>query len=125
MKYRSPEKRSVDRNSLRGDSSHHAGHMAASSALLMCVLMVAICVAPLTPTSASNETNQSDTAASTQAMQTTQPAAQMAVVWFSFGEDANEANPLHLPRPRVMALIGVGLLAIGVFLRRREGRKGV
>jgi hypothetical protein len=32
-----------------------------------------------------------------------------------------EGNPIRFPRPRIMAIIGIGLLAVGVFLRRREG----
>ena len=109
----------------RGESSQRTGHVAASSALLICVLAVAICAIPPTQASAADEVGLNSAATSTQVTQASQAGAYLTGAVLASGEDADEANPLHFPRPRVMALIGVGLLVIGVFLRRREGRKGV
>jgi hypothetical protein len=91
--------------------------MPASAGLLVSLLAVAFFLVPLTPVSAAAPSglHQSVT---TQAMNSAPSAALQMELSHWFGA---EGNPIRFPRPRVMAIIGIGLLAVGVFLRRREG----
>jgi len=106
-----------------GGPSRRSAQVPPSAALLISVLAVVICLIPSLPANASAPGGGHRTvAASAQVVKALQPGARSPGVltglaaWFGEG-----GNPIHFPRPRIMALIGIGLLAVGVLLRRREG----
>lgn len=88
------------------------------------VLMFGLSVAPLTGASTAVRGEYSQTAANSMAgLQNSQVATRTAGTSVVLGEGYREGKPVHDARPRVMALIGIGLVAIGVLLRRREGTR--
>lgn len=84
--------------------------------------MVAFCVGPLTGTSVASAGNlTSIPSVSTATTHTTASGGYLSGAGTVLADQFIKGNPIHFLRPRVMALIGIGLLGLGVFLRRREG----
>jgi hypothetical protein len=123
MIYRTLKQRRVRAGVAFGESGRRSGLVPPSAALLISVLAVAICLIPLAPANAAGTGGGHRTmAASAQVVNASQLSARSAgVVGVLAGWFGSEDNPIRFPRPRIMAIIGIGLLAVGVLLRRREG----
>jgi hypothetical protein len=121
MTYRTMKLRSSRAEVARRESSGRRGQAPPSAALLISLLAVAICLAPFTPASAASPGGGHQIVA-VQPHATNVPQMRAANLPLALAASLGaEGNPIRFPRPRVMAIIGIGLLAVGVFLRRREG----
>jgi len=112
------KQRSVRAEVALSDSGRKSTRLPASAALLATLLAVAVFLVSFPPVSAAVPDGFHRPAPLAMGSSPAPVAALQVEVSHWFGE---EGTPIRFPRPRVMAIIGIGLLAVGVFLRRREG----
>ena len=100
------------------------GSLGTRAGLFIFVLLLVLNAAPLVCAGAAEQRDCGKAAShSSEILQSLKTSVHLAATSIAFGERLSEGKPVHVSRPRVMALIGFGLLAIGALLRRREGNR--